>query len=236
VGLDSSHDFAIRHIDPYETVLDIGGSSGHVARALRQNKGCYVFGVDAHMHPSTEDNYDHFIQADLDRDSITSVFPHERAISKVLLLDVIEHLSEPEKFMTELRQQTAAQRCKIVITTGNVGFILTRLSLLFGNFNYGKRGILDFTHKRLFTFGSLKQLLNHYGYTIEKIQGIPVPIQLIVKNPRLANFLLMLNRAAMKINRRLFSYQIAVIATPLPTLDLLLQQAESTAVGQPTAL
>lgn len=226
VGLDSSHDFAIRHVDAYDTVLDIGGSSGHVADELRKKKGCYVYGVDAYLHSTTRDHYDHFVQMDLDRENIANVFPQDRIITKVLLLDVIEHLSAPEEFMVALREQTAEQKSKIIITTGNVGFILTRLSLLLGNFNYGKRGILDFTHKRLFTFGSLKQLLLHYGYQIEEIKGIPVPISLIVKNRPLAKLLVLLNRFAMKIHRRLFSYQIAVIATPLPTLDLLLKRAE----------
>ena len=32
--------------------------------------------------------------------------------------------------------------------------------LLFGQFNYGKKGILDATHTRLFTFRSLDELLD----------------------------------------------------------------------------
>ena len=32
--------------------------------------------------------------------------------------------------------------------------------LLFGQFNYGKRGILDLTHTRLFTFESFRRLFD----------------------------------------------------------------------------
>jgi len=229
VGFDSTHDFAIRHVELYETVLDIGGSSGYVATVLRQKKGCYVYGVDSCVHPATLESYDHFRQIDLDHEDIAAVFPHERPVQTVLLLDVVEHLSAAEQFMIALREQTAASRSKIIITTANVGFIFTRLSLLIGNFNYGKRGILDFTHLRLFTFGSLKRLLQYYGYSIEVMQGIPLPFQLALgKHRRLAKMLTLLNRLAMGISKKLFSYQIAAVVRPLPTLDLLLRRAEET--------
>ena len=39
--------------------------------------------------------------------------------------------------------------------------------LLFGQFNYGKAGILDRTHTRLFTFRSLRQLLVDAGFRIK---------------------------------------------------------------------
>lgn len=228
VGMDSSHDFAIRHVDAYDTVMDIGGSSGHVARALRQQKGCYVYGVDACIHEATADNYDQFMQVNLDHQDISTAFPGDRPVRTVLLLDVIEHLSAPEQFMSALRMQTALQNSKVIITTGNVGFILTRLSLLLGNFNYGKRGILDFTHKRLFTFGSLKRLLGQYGYAIEEIQGIPVPFGMICPRYGLGALLTWMNHVAIRVNRKLFSYQIAMIVRPLPTLDMLLERAGET--------
>ena len=37
-----------------------------------------------------------------------------------------------------------------------------------------------------------------------------------------------LNRLAMGISKKLFSYQIAAVVRPLPTLDLLLRRAEET--------
>ena len=68
----------------------------------------------------------------------------------VLLLDVIEHLMSPETFLDRLRESMkSCTRTKVIVTTPNVGFIVIRLMLLLGQFNYGKRGILDLTHKRL---------------------------------------------------------------------------------------
>ena len=80
------------------------------------------------------------------------------------MLDIIEHLKEPEKFMDELRFATGCQRPEIIMTTANIGFLVTRLMLLFGQFNYGRKGILDATHTRLFTFRSLRELLKQSDY------------------------------------------------------------------------
>ena len=43
---------------------------------------------------------------------------------------------------------------KLIASTGNVAYILLRLALVLGMFNYGKKGILDLTHQRLFTVRS----------------------------------------------------------------------------------
>ena len=38
--------------------------------------------------------------------------------------------------------------------------------LLLGQFNYGKRGILDLTHTRLFTFASFRRLFEQGGFRV----------------------------------------------------------------------
>ena len=69
---------------------------------------------------------------------------------------------------------------RVIVTSGNIGFIVTRLMLLLGSFNYGARGVLDLTHTRLFTFGTLKRLFEQAGYRIEEVQGIPAPFPLAI--------------------------------------------------------
>src|SRR6185436_11111818 len=77
------------------------------------------------------------------------------SFDQIFMLDVIEHLHDPEAFMETLRAATGRKRPEIVLTTANIGFFITRFMLLLGHFNYGRKGILDRTHTRLFTFGSL---------------------------------------------------------------------------------
>ncbi len=225
VEFDSSHRFAIDNTNIMANVLDIGGSSGYVAEALKKEKNCRVFGLDQYASSKAEEIYESFMKFDLDRDDLSSAIKMNENTDTILMLDVIEHLDHPEKFITDLRNITAESNPKIVLTTGNIGFIIIRLSLLLGNFSYGKRGILDFTHKRLFTFYSLKRLLKTHGYTIEKVEGIPIPFEFIIKNQRLAKLCARLNRIGISISKSMFSFQIGVVARPLPTLDMLLEHA-----------
>jgi hypothetical protein len=145
----------------------------------------------------------------------------------MLLLDVIEHLYAPEQFMHQLRDTVKlSPNVKIVVSTGNIGFIVTRFMLLLGQFNYGKRGILDMTHTRLFTFGSLRALLEQGGFRIIETRGISAPFQLAMGNSRLARLLLGLNQVLIRLSKGLFSYQIFMVIKPYPSLEYLLQSAE----------
>src|SRR6266511_720696 len=112
-----------------------------------------------------------FYQRDLDRDALPTCVSRADV---VLLLDVVEHLRSPETFMDDVRAALAeSPGARIILSTGNVGFVVTRLMLLLGQFNYGKRGILDITHTRLFTFRSLHELLKQSDYKIIEMRGIP---------------------------------------------------------------
>ena len=144
------------------------------------------------------------------------------------MLDVIEHLSEPEKFMERLQQAMSAMPdARLVLSTGNVGFFVTRLMLLLGQFNYGKRGILDMTHTRLFTFTSLRRLLEQSGFRIVEVRGVPGPFPLAMGDTRLSRMLVKLNNALIRLSRGLFSYQIYMVLQPVPSLDYLLRSAEA---------
>jgi hypothetical protein len=147
----------------------------------------------------------------------------------VLLLDVIEHLPSPEAFVDGLRKARKKDKApEVILSTGNVGFVLTRLMLLLGYFNYGTRGILDLTHTRLFTFSSFRQLLEQAGFQIEEVRGIPAPFPLAVGDNWLGTLLLAINRILIRVSRSLFSYQIFMVVRPLPTLDWLLERAFET--------
>ena len=138
----------------------------------------------------------------------------------VLILDLIEHLHSPETFLKNIREKLPNKSPLLIITTGNIAFIVTRLLLLAGKFNYGKKGILDMDHKRLFTFASLKDLLVLNGYSIVEVRGIPAPFPVALGATWLARFLLSVNAFLIRIFRNLFSYQIAVVARPDQKPDL----------------
>lgn len=224
VHFDSTHRWAIDQVAPYSTVIDIGLGSGGVAQALVQEKQATIYGYDYVIREEAGRYCKQVFTIDLDTDALT--LPQEPRIHYVLLLDVIEHLKDPTAFMTMLRNKIGNQDTTILISTGNIGFFIMRLSLLLGYFNYGKRGILDFTHKRLFTFHSMQRFLTQQGYAVQQVDGIGVPFELMFGPGRVGRAFARLNRVLIKISRGLFSFQIVIAAKPLPTLHHLLEAAE----------
>ncbi len=220
-GYESPHELAVQRIPSGSKVADIGCASGYVARALF-DKGCDVTGIDQ-FRPPADAHVSNFIQADLDSGEIPV---DAGAFDFVLLLDVIEHLRSPEVFVEALRSSRRQTRdVRVVVSTGNVAFFITRFMLLSGFFHYGARGILDLTHTRLFTFATIRKLFEQANYQIEEIHGIPAPFPLALGNTGLARFLVGVNRFLIKISRSLFSYQIFMVARPLPSLEVLLEGA-----------
>ena len=134
-------------------------------------------------------------------------------------------LKSPERLLAKLRKRYSHDCPTVVITTGNIAFLPLRASLLSAGFHYGRRGILDMDHTRLFTFSSLVRTLQLNGYEVISKRGLPAPFPLAVGNGLLAKFLLLVNCFLIKISKSIFSYQIAVVAKPLPTLEHLLEDA-----------
>src|SRR5262249_50548382 len=167
--LYSSHRLAleaVRAVRP-KRVLDLGCGPGAVARALLHD-GAEVVGVDVNEPP--QGAVSRFFEADLDTDPLP-VDPFD--FDCVLLLDVIEHLSEPERFLISMRNASRHPAYResptFVISTPNVAFAAIRANLLLGRFTYADRGIMDVTHKRLFTRSSLTAALRDCGYEISSM-------------------------------------------------------------------
>lgn len=201
---DSTHARVIQAIEPETRVLDIGCADGYLAVPLKQ-KGCYIVGTDMYPIKKTAD-VDEFYQSDLNRDALPEA---TRAFDYILLLDVIEHLINPEEFVRQLRQSpNINQNTEIIATTGNVAFFPIRLNLLFGQFEYQDRGILDRTHTRLFTAKSFKKLFEEADFGIIETQGIPAPFPLLFGDTLFSKFMLALNRFLIFASKGLFSFQI----------------------------
>ena len=128
-------------------------------------------------------------------------------------LDVLEHLSEPETFLLRLRESRKGDKDTLfVFSTANVAFLSTRLGLLLGRFEYGDRGILDITHRRLMTRGSFKRLIRETGFVIERSHGTPIPLQLVFGDGRFARWMTKLWRVLALLFPGLFSFQTVIVA------------------------
>jgi glycosyltransferase involved in cell wall biosynthesis len=206
LGFESAYRMTLARIPAGSRVASIGGASVSISRELTE-KGCPVTEVD-----------DLSNRGDITRDSGTFDY--------ILLLDVLDHLPTPEKFLDSLRDAYARDGgVRVIVSAGNIGFFITRFALLFGGFNYSPRGILDLTHTRLFTFRTLRVLLEQSGYRIAEARGIPAPFPLVLGKGFAGRMAMAVNKALIWFWKSLFAYEIFLVCTPLPTLEWLLQRA-----------
>jgi len=199
LGFASAYAMTLALIPAGSSVALIGAASASISHELTA-KGCSVTEADALAGSGTFDY--------------------------ILLLDVLDHLPAPERFLDSLREAYARDGgVRVIVSAGNIGFFITRFALLFGGFNYSPRGILDLTHTRLFTFRTLRILLEQSGYRIREARGIPAPFPLVLGKGLVGRMAIAVNRALIWIWKSLFAYEIFLVCTPLPTLEWLLQRA-----------
>jgi len=211
---NSLHQYVVRWgYRPDERVLDLGAAGGYIsaeiARRVRE-----VVAVDA--RPPRRAGAATCLALDLNGE-FDKVLGRSR-FDTVLALDVIEHLDQPE-----LAAQRIARVLKpggrVLASTANIAYLPMRLMLLCGVFNYGKRGILDATHKRLFTIWTFKDLFKTYGFRIEKVRGFGPPIRDLISSRGAFALLDSLLGWLARWLPRLFAYNFLLVARRLPLLE-----------------
>ncbi|MBI3544527.1 MAG: glycosyltransferase family 2 protein [Deltaproteobacteria bacterium] len=201
----STQNLVVERIRPSTKVLNLGAESKFLETRLRE-RGC-----DYRSRPLPAEGV-----------------PAEdvSGYDYVLVLDVLEGLSDSERFLVDLRYGMRDQKApKLVFSTGNVAFVGLRVLLGLGLFNYGERGILRVNHKRLFTLASFRRLLRETGYVQGSVRGIGVPFHLLFPG-RSGRWLSALSDRAARAWPSLFAYQFLIEATPRPHSFMLLGQAE----------
>jgi 2-polyprenyl-3-methyl-5-hydroxy-6-metoxy-1,4-benzoquinol methylase len=217
LGYASSHSWALAAVPEGAPVIDIGSGPGGLARKLAE-KGCKVSVVD--QYAAKDAGEVGVMVQDLDESPRFDVRPYRY----ILLLDIVEHLRDPERFLERLRAQFDHQPRTLILTTPNVAFFVQRFMLFFGQFNYGKAGILDRTHTRLFTFRGARHLLRDAGFRIRRMRGVPAPFPKVFPGA-LGRILVAVNLALIRVSKTVFAYQIFVEAESTPDIDFLLKDA-----------
>ena len=170
----SSHSVMLRWLGDGggRSLLDVGAADGLLSRKLSE-RGWRVTGIecDPVLAQAGAAHCERMIVANLDRE----VPPIESLFDVIVYGDVLEHLSDPLRVLTELNRLLAPGGF-VVMSMPNVAHFVIRLSLLVGRFDYLDRGILDQTHLRFFTERSLRALVANAGLRIERFTATPAPL------------------------------------------------------------
>jgi glycosyltransferase involved in cell wall biosynthesis len=201
-GYPSSHSVILDAIKPGTKIAEIGPGHGLLSGELIK-QGCHVTGINLSETPSPKE-FTEYIQCHLPD---YSDLPAMDEYDAILLMDIVESLDHPEILLDTLREQVKLSEPDIYLSVANVGFFITRFQLLFGGFNYGRRGILDLNHKRLFTGKSIRRLCDQSGMNVEKIIPIPAPLPEAFGLNAWTRFLIRCNKAMIFISKGLFSYE-----------------------------
>jgi glycosyltransferase involved in cell wall biosynthesis len=221
LGFPSSQRFAVDACVRGKNILQLGIGHTNVAAELMRRE-CVVTAIDFTANELVQGSTSTVSAAPLPR------LPSNLAqFDQILLMDLVEHLHDPEGFMDELRRKTGGRRPEIIITASNVAFFITRMMLALGQFNYSRKGILGLGHLRLFTFRSLRALLEQAGYQVLESRGVPAPFPIAIGVNRRSRALLALNGLLLKISKTLFAYQICIRARALPDSRFLLKETIS---------
>jgi len=207
----STHDMAVRFLIKQQicSILDLGCGLGYIgAKVKTQLPTTHWSGADLEGNPPR--GYDQYWQCDFNKE-IPPTNPYE--YEAVLCLDILEHLNEPEEFLLRLRQAYPSNQNTIFFfSASNVAFISLRLGLLLGRFEYGDRGILNITHRRLMTRNAFIRMIRETGFTIENVIGVPAPFQLVFVRNWWTRALTIAQLPFIKILPGLFSFQTLIIA------------------------
>jgi methionine biosynthesis protein MetW len=146
-------------------VLEVGCSTGYMSELMKQ-RNCAVTGVevDADAARYAADYCEEVHVLDLNSPDWITRFSENR-FEAVLLGDVLEHLVDPARVLTQIRE-VLAPNGSLVISLPNIVHWETRVKILLGRFNYESCGTLDHTHLRFFTLKTAQKLIESAGCRI----------------------------------------------------------------------
>lgn len=226
----SLHQFVLRlPLAAGAKVVELGAGKGAISQALHE-RGCQVLAFDQ-VRPEGDFAFP-FRAVDLERGFAAAVREELGGPAQyVLALDVVEHLRDPEARVAEIHRSLGPGGV-LVASTGNVAYLPVRMMMLLGMFNYGKKGILDLTHVRLFTLRSFKRLLEGEGFKIRKVSGVGPPIADMIGKSLVWR---MLDRVCYWLARlwpSMFAYQMVLEAERLDSVGDLLARTVEGDVGE----
>ena len=146
-------------------VLDVGCGSGALGARLKTiNPFARVHGMD--LSPDAGllamNRLDRFTRIDLDREPLPD---RGDRYNLIILGDILEHLKRPDALLLSLRD-ILAPGGSVILSVPNVANFGVRWRLALGRFDYADSGIMDRSHLRFFTYGTIEKLVDDCSFRI----------------------------------------------------------------------
>lgn len=157
-------------------VLDIGCGGGATGKLIKDKfPGTRVIGIELNGHAAA---YARQFLDDVICASIEEVDLPKRVgevtIGTVLLLDVLEHLYDPWRALMHIRSWLTPDT-RVLASVPNIRNLANLDELAAGRWEYGPHGVLDVTHIRFFTRGTLRRLFEETGYAVRRMEPLIQP-------------------------------------------------------------
>jgi len=189
------------------SVLDLGCGNAYLGGLLTA-RGYRVTGVERAegFDPALVPAGVTMITADLERDGLPL---GEQRFDYILCADILEHLRDPARLLTQARQYLKPQG-RLVASLPNSGHLYFRLTILAGRFPQEDKGLFDRTHVRFYMWNGWRALLTQAGFTLAETRVSGVPFVLVFGDRWFVPALEWASHALAAFWRRLFAYQFIV--------------------------
>jgi 2-polyprenyl-3-methyl-5-hydroxy-6-metoxy-1,4-benzoquinol methylase len=163
-------------VEPPGTLLDVGCGGGATGVLVKQKfPGTRVVGIEINARAAehARRQLDLVICAGIEDVDLARELPGE-TISTVLLLDVLEHLYDPWRALQRIRGWLAPGT-RVLASVPNIRNLATLSDIAGGRFEYEPNGVLDVTHVRFFTRGSLREMFEQTGFDVRSLEPLTQP-------------------------------------------------------------
>lgn len=176
---NDSHVIAYNYIKNGSVVFDIGCACGDFGQELKLNKGCAVYGVEYNSGSikiaESKNVYTEIFHLDLNAFDDRGLSHLVGKFDYIVFGDVLEHLIDPEAVVNSFRKYLNPDG-HFIVSLPNIAHASIKADLLCNNFFYTEVGILDKTHIRFFTAGSICRFFSKAGLEIEDAKVTAAPV------------------------------------------------------------
>ncbi|MCH5286589.1 MAG: methyltransferase domain-containing protein [Christensenellaceae bacterium] len=172
--------FAFETVAEGSEVLEIGSSNGNLTKHLAEEKGCAVDIVE--INAEAGEQASRFArtgltgpsEGDLEGDLWLQKLG-DRRYDYIVVLDVLEHLREPETVLLRLKGLLREEGA-IILSVPNMAHNSVLIDMIRNHLQYNELGILDNTHLRFFTQGTLDRMVHACGLCATEKRAIQMPV------------------------------------------------------------